>query len=419
MGRGERELLRRAFDVAVEAARPERVVARFLPPAPQGRTVVVGAGKAAARMARAVEDAWNAELSGVVIAPYGHADEVRPSRIRVLEAAHPVPDEAGVAATGEVLQAVRDLSPNDLVLCLLSGGGSALLVAPWGVTLAQKADLTRQLLSSGAGIGQINAVRKHLSRVKGGQLARACLPARLVSLIVSDVVGDDLSVIASGPTVPDRSSFAEALVILERYDIAAPEARRHLYAGAMGEWSETPKEGEAAFARSETHLIVTNAAALGAAREYLAGEGVTARVLSDCIEGDSRRAATMHARVARELPLGAALLSGGETTTVVRAGAGRGGRNLEFLLALALELNGEAGIHALAADTDGIDGSSGAAGALITPDTLPRAEALGLNARAFLDASDAHGFFDALGDLVVTGPTGTNVNDFRLLWRTL
>lgn len=302
------------------------------------------------------------------------------------------------------------------MLCLLSGGASALLSAPWGVTLQQKADLTRELLRSGASIREINAVRKHLSRVKGGQLARACAPARVVSLIVSDVVGDDLSVIGSGPTAPDPTTFTEALLILERYRVAAPEARRHLQRGALGELPETPKPGDAVFSRVENQLIVTNARALDAARHFLTGAGVKARVLSDSIEGPAREAAWAHARASGELAPGQALLSGGETTTVVQ-GTGRGGRNLEFLLALATELSGREGIYALAADTDGIDGSSHAAGAVITPDTLARAAQIGLDAWTFLEASDAHSFFEQLGDLVVTGPTGTNVNDFRLLMR--
>lgn len=410
-----RDLLLDAFRAAVDAARPEKVLADHLPPRPFGKTVVVGAGKAAAGMARALEAAWDGPLSGVVVVPYGHAGEP-PRHVRVLEAAHPVPDGASVRGAEEVLSAVSGLSRDDLALCLLSGGGSALLGAPWGVTLAEKAALTGELLASGASIGQINAVRKHLSRVKGGQLARACLPAQVVSLIVSDVVGDDLGVIASGPTAPDRSSFVGALVILERYGIKAPGARRHLLRGAQGELPETPGPDDPIFERVENRLIVTNKSALKAAERFLCGHGLRAHVLSDEIEGPSVQAARAHAREALRLAPGEALLSGGETTTVVGKGAGRGGRNLEFLLALALELAG-APFYALAADTDGRDGSSFAAGAVLTPDTLARARDLSLEARAFLNNSDAHGFFAALGDLVVTGPTGTNVNDFRAVVR--
>ncbi len=415
-----RDILLGALRAAVDAARPERVLAAHLPPKPFGKTVVVGAGKAAAGMARALEAAWDGPLSGVVVTPYGHTGYGHtgepPQHVRVLEAAHPVPDGAGARAAGEILAAVSDLTRDDLVLCLLSGGGSALLSAPWGVTLEEKAALSVDLLASGASIHQINAVRKHLSRVKGGQLARACMPAKVVSLIVSDVVGDDLSTVASGPTAPDRSTFMEALVILERYGIAAPAARRHLLRGAEGELPETPKPGDPVFERVENRLIVTNRAALGAAQGFLVEKNVPARLLSDEIEGPSRAAARAHAREALKLGPGEALLSGGETTTVVGKGAGRGGRNLEFLLALALELGG-APFFALAADTDGIDGSSFAAGAVLTPDTLDRAQESGLDPRAFLEASDAHGFFGRLGDLVVTGPTGTNVNDFRAIVR--
>ena len=418
-GETPRNLLLGAFGAAVDAARPEQVLAAQLPPRPTGHTVVVGAGKAALSMALALEAAWAGPLSGVVVVPYGQAGG-RTQHIRVLEASHPVPDEAGVRATARILAAVTGLSRDDLVLCLISGGGSALLSAPWGVTLAEKAALTGELLASGASIQQINAVRKHLSRVKGGQLARAGAPARVVSLIVSDVVGDDPGVIASGPTAPDRSTFAEALLILERYGVQAPRARRHLLAGAQGELPETPGPGDPVFERVENRLIVTGRAALGAARGFLEGRGLRARVLSDQIEGPAVQAARAHARAAKALAPGEALLSGGETTTIVKSGAGsgpgRGGRNLEFTLALALELEG-APIYALAADTDGIDGSSFAAGAVLTPDSLRRARDLGLNARAFLHNSDAHGFFERLGDLVVSGPTGTNVNDLRLIVR--
>lgn len=394
------------------------MLTRFLPEPPRGHTVVIGAGKAAASMAAALEAAWPGPLSGVVVTRYGHGADISTKAVRVLEAAHPVPDAAGVAATQEILRSVAGLGADDLVLCLLSGGGSALLCGPSGVTLDQKAALTEQLLRCGASIDEMNAVRKHLSKVKGGQLAAACAPARVVSLIVSDVVGDDLSTIASGPTAPDPSTYTEAVVVLDRYRLAAPEARRHLVRGALGEYPETPKPGDPGEDRVQNHIIVSGASALGAAAAVLTADGLSTRILSDQITGPARRAAKDHARAIRAAPPGTALLSGGETTTVVPEGAtGRGGRNLEFLLALALELGEGAGVYALAADTDGIDGSSDAAGAIITPDTLSRARQLGLDARAYLEGADAHGFFERLGDLVVTGPTGTNVNDFRLLLR--
>ena len=319
---------------------------------------------------------------------YGHGLSQR-GRIAVLEASHPLPDEAGASAGIAMLRAVSELGADDLVIALISGGGSALLCAPYGVTLAQKIALTSELLRCGAEIAEINTVRKHLSLIKGGRLA-AATRARVLSLIVSDVVGDDPSSIASGPTAPDATSYAEALAILERYDIRADEARTHLQCGARGELAETPKPGDSLFERVENRLIVTN--------------------------GEARLAAIEHATHARRLPPGHAFVSGGETTVTVR-GQGRGGRNLEFLLALAIELGNEAGIYALAADSDGFDGTEHAAGALIAPDTLRRAAKLGLDPRAMLADNDAYTFFAALGDLVVTGPTGTNVNDVRCVLR--
>jgi hydroxypyruvate reductase len=410
-----RETLLNAFCSAVDAAKPSRALLGALPDVPKGRTVVVGGGKAAAGMARALELAWPGELSGVVVTRYGHALE-HPERIEVLEASHPVPDEASQRAGTRILETVRDLSKDDLVIALLSGGGSALMVAPDGVTLAEKIRLSEQLLRSGADITEMNTVRKHLSRLKGGHLAIEAMPARIVSLIVSDVVGDDLSVIASGPTVPDPSTFLDAIRILERYEIKAPAALEHFRRGIRGEIPETPKPDHPAFARTENHLIVTNATALEAARHALEHAGFQARVLSDRITGEARDAAREHAREALKLAPGEAFLSGGETTVTVRGG-GRGGRNLEFLLALALELRGANGIHAIACDTDGIDGTSQAAGAIITPDTLGRAARLGLDAHAMLHSNDAYTFFERLGDLVQTGPTGTNVNDFRCVLR--
>ena len=408
-----RDQLLAAFKAAVKAARPDQAVRAAVqsiqPPA--GRTIVVGGGKAATSMAKALEEAWEGPLEGVVVTRYGHAVE-RPTRIKLLEASHPVPDAMSEFAGSRILEAVHGLSSDDLVIVLLSGGGSALMVAPSGVTLAQKLQINQQLLNSGADITEMNTVRKHLSRLKGGRLALEAAPARVVSLIVSDVVGDDLSTIASGPTVPDPTTFADAIRVLEKYQIDSPSALEHFRSGA----SETLKSDHPVFTRVENHLIVTNANALEAARIQLEQSGFKARIWSDGITGEARDAAQSHAQAARTLEPGTAILSGGETTVTVR-GTGRGGRNCEFLLALALELAGEAGIHAIACDTDGIDGVSEAAGAIITPDSLERARELGLNARAMLENNDAYSFFKALGDLVVVGPTGTNVNDFRCLLR--
>jgi len=411
-----------AFEAAVKAARPDQAVkdaVRLISPplSSQGRTIVVGGGKAAASMAKALEDAWAevwaCELSGVVVTRYGHA-VVQPQRIELLEASHPVPDAAGQYAATRILEAVTGLTPDDLVIVLISGGGSALMVAPNGVTLEEKLRINGQLLNSGADIGEINTVRKHLSKLKGGYLALVAAPSRVVSLIVSDVVGDDLSTIASGPTVPDPSTVQDALEVLIKYDIDSSAAFKHFRNSPV----ETPKAGHPAFARVENHLIVTNATALEAARETLEGFGTQARVWSDCVTGEAREAAKTHAEHAKTLERGAAFLSGGETTVTVR-GNGRGGRNCEFLLALALELNGRSDLYAIACDTDGIDGVTEAAGALVFPDTLERAAKLGLDARGMLENNDAYSFFAALGDLVVVGPTGTNVNDFRALMRGL
>ncbi len=375
--------------------------------------MVVGAGKAACRMALAVEEVWPEIASGVVIIPYGHVGVDRPGRICVLEAGHPVPDQAGVEATREVLRTVEGLTSDDLALCLISGGGSALLSLPCGISLEQKAESTELLLKSGATIGELNTLRKHVSGVKGGRLAAAAQPARVVSLIVSDVVGDDLSVIASGPTVPDPSTYADALAVLDRYRIAAPSVRAQLDEGVRGGVDESPKPGSTIFQRVENRLIVTAAQALEAAAGTLKAQGFDARVIDDRVEGESRLVALDHAEQAKGLLPGQALLSGGETTVIVR-GKGRGGPNLEFLLALAVALRGEPDIYALAADTDG---TGDAAGAVVTPDTLERAAGLGLEPQAMLDDNNADAFFAELGDLVKTGPTGTNVNDIRIIFR--
>jgi hydroxypyruvate reductase len=412
-------LLRRLFDAALAAADPAKAVPRFLPaPPPEGsggRTLVVGAGKAAGAMARAVEDHWEAPLEGLVVTRYGHA--VPCSRIEVVEAAHPVPDQAGLDAARRILEKVQGLGADDLVLCLISGGGSALLSLPApGITLEEKQAVNKALLRSGAAIDEMNCLRKHLSAIKGGRLAAAAAPARVVSLLISDVPGDDPAVIASGPTVPDPTSFADALAILEKYHIDAPAAViAHLKAAA----EETPKPGDPRFAACETRMIARPQDSLEAAAEAARRAGVTPVILGDSLEGEAREVAQVMAGIARQAarfgqPAAppAVLLSGGETTVTLR-GKGRGGRNAEFLLALTVALEGAAGIHALACDTDGIDGSEDNAGAVSAPDSLARAAAVGLDAKAMLADNDGYGFFAGLGDLVVTGPTLTNVNDFR------
>lgn len=420
--------LQALFEAAVARAQPERVLAAHLPEPPRGRTVVIGAGKAAAAMAQAVEAAWPraAPLSGVVVTRYDHTPP-RPAdllaRIRVLEAAHPVPDEAGMVASGELLAAVRGLSADDLVLCLMSGGASSLLTLPAeGLSLADKQRINRQLLRSGAPIDEMNVVRKHLSRIKGGRLAMACAPARVLTLAISDVPGDDPAVIGSGPTVPDPSSCADALAVIRRHAIdLPPEVLLALEAGTL----ETPKPGAAHWARVETRIVATPWQSLEAAAERARAMGLEAHILGDGIEGESRDVGRMHAAIARSVaqrgqPFRSpcVLLSGGETTVTVRATApgkvlGRGGRAGEFCLGLAQALGGAPGIWGLAADTDGIDGLDDNAGAWVGPDTLARGAALGLRLDDHLDCHDAHGYFAALGDLVVTGPTFTNVNDFR------
>jgi glycerate 2-kinase len=403
-----RAFLRRLFDAAVAAADPAHCLPPFLPPMPKGRTVVVGAGKAAAAMARAVELHWPGRLEGFVVTRYGYG--LACERIEVIEAAHPVPDAAGMEAAQRALRTVSGLTADDLVLALISGGGSALLSAPAaGIALADKQALTRALLKCGATIHEINTVRKHLSAIKGGRLAAAAAPARVVTLAISDVPGDDAADIASGPTVVDASTCADALAVLDSYGIGAPESvRRLLAAGA----TETPRQ----VAAGEVHVIAGARGALEAAAVAARAVDVKPLILGDDIEGEARDVARAMAAAAAACSDVApcVLLSGGETTVTVR-GNGRGGRNSEFLLALAISLDGEARVHAIACDTDGIDGSEDNAGAIIAPDTLARARAARLDARAFLADNDAHGFFSALGDLVVTGPTRTNVNDFRAI----
>jgi glycerate 2-kinase len=449
-----RQLLEALFQTAVQRALPLHTTAEFLPSPPSresgGRTLVLGAGKAGGAMAQAVEALWpvDAPLSGLVVTRYGHTPP-RPAglaqRIEVVEAAHPVPDAAGLAAAQRILALTRGLNKDDLVLCLISGGGSALLTLPAdGLTLSDKQRINQALLNSGASIVEMNCVRKHLSRIKGGRLAAACAPARVVTLTISDVPGDDPSVIASGPTVADASTCADALAILRRYAIDIPLGiEAQLASGAL----ETPKPGDAAFGGHETHLIATPQQSLEAAAAAARAAGLTAYILSDEIEGESREVGKVHAALARAAARGTGafqrpcvILSGGETTVTIRKPAqgtpcgrgesiesrpgrgesvesrpGRGGRAGEFCLGLAQALQGQPGVWALAADTDGIDGVEDNAGAVVTPDTLARAGSAGLKIDSFLDRNDAYGYFSALGDLLVTGPTHTNVNDFRAI----
>ncbi|MBZ4023831.1 glycerate kinase [Rhodobacter sp. TJ_12] len=410
------DLLRAMFAAAIGAAQPAQCLPPFLPMRPEkGRLVVLGAGKASAEMARVAEAHYGPPLEGLVVTRYGHA--VPCAGIEVVEAAHPVPDAAGERAARRMLALAQDLGPDDTVLCLISGGGSALLPLPApGVSLDDKQAINRALLKSGATIAEMNTVRRHLSAIKGGRLAAACAPARVVTLMISDVPGDDPSIIASGPTVGDATTCAAALEVLTRYAIALPEGlSKALKTGTL----ESVKPDDPRLARNEAHLIATPQAALEAAADVARQAGLAAHILSDAIEGEAREVARVMAALARQVvhrgqPFArpCVLLSGGETTVSVR-GTGRGGRNVEFLLALALALEGLAGVQAVAGDTDGVDGAEEVAGARIDPDTLVRAHALGLAPRAMLDANDAHAFFAALGAQVITGPTLTNVNDFR------
>ena len=412
-----RRFLRELLDAAIAAANPDAIIAPHLPPRPRGRTIVLGAGKAAAAMARAVERHVSGSIEGLVVTRYGHA--VPCARVEVVEAAHPVPDAAGRAAARRILDYARSAGADDLVLCLISGGASALLALPAdGLTLEDKQAVNRALLASGADIAQMNAVRKHLSAIKGGRLAAAAHPAKVVSLLISDVPGDDPAVIGSGPTVPDPSTFADALASLRQYTIEHPAAvLEHLRAAK----DETPKPGDPRLANAKTIIVARPQASLEAAAARAQDAGITPVILGDALEGEAREVGKLLAGIALQVrrhgqpaPSPCVLLSGGETTVTVR-GSGRGGRNAEFLLALALHLNGAPGISALAADTDGIDGSEDNAGALALPDTLARARAKGLDARAMLADNDGYGFFAGLGDLVITGPTLTNVNDFRAI----
>ena len=405
-----RQLLRGMFDAAVNAAQPALSVPPHLPSPPPARTLVIGAGKAGGAMARAVEDHWPGTLEGLVVTRYGHAVET--GRIEIVEASHPVPDAAGAGAARRILELAGGLTADDLALCLISGGGSALLSLPApGLALDDKQQVTTALLRSGANISEINCVRKHLSAIKGGRLAAACHPAPVVTLAISDVPGDDPAVIASGPTVPDPTTFAEARAVLEKYAIDGPASvMNHLKAAKQ----ESPKAGDARLAQAEFRLVATPAVALEAAGRVARKAGYTVRLLGDALEGDASDMAREHAALAAECAPGTVLLSGGEATVTV-TGGGRGGPNAEYALALALALNGRADTWAMACDTDGIDGTEDNAGALIAPDTLARGAALGEDATARFGDNDTYGFFQALGDLVLSGPTMTNVNDFRAI----
>jgi glycerate 2-kinase len=411
---GSQALLRAMFDAALAAADPTARVRSSLPEPPEGRLIVVGGGKASAGMARAVEEAWAGPVTGLVCSPAGYG--VACERVEVVEAAHPVPDGAGEQAARRTLDLVDRAGPDDLVLALVSGGGSALLALPApGVTLADKRAMTSALLRSGASISKINLVRKHLSSIKGGRLAAAAFPARTVGLLISDVPGDDPALIASGPTVPESSSPADALATLQAYGVPVPPSvRAHLQSG-----EGCPGPSDPRMQNVENHVIAAPQASLEAAAAVAREAGVTPVILGDAIEGEAREVGTVLAGMARQVlrhgqpaPAPCVLLSGGETTVTVR-GDGRGGRNVELLLAMALALRGLPRVHALACDTDGVDGTDDGAGAVIGPCTLSRARDRGADAHAALADNDAHGFFAALGDHVVTGPTFTNVNDFR------
>ncbi|CAG2145298.1 glycerate kinase type-2 family protein [Cupriavidus plantarum] len=415
-----RALLRRMFDAAIAAAQSSRTLSRHLPPppaSPRGRTVVIGAGKASAAMARAFEDAWAGPLEGLVVTRYGYA--VPCDRIDIVEAAHPVPDAAGLDAARRMLELVSGLTEDDLVVSLISGGGSSLLPLPLnGLSLADKQAVNRALLDSGATITEMNCVRRHLSAIKGGRLALACHPARVHNLLISDVPGDDPIDIASGPTVPDPTTRAEAIDIVRRYGIAVPDG---VMAALASDAAETVKPGDTRLPPIDTTLIATPRMALEAAADVARQAGLAVHVLGDAIEGEARDVGKVLGAIARHVAetgepftTPCVLLSGGETTVTVRE-AGRGGRNVEFLLSLALTLRGMPGVYALAGDTDGVDGKEEIAGAVVAPDTLERARQQGLRARDALANNDGHGFFGALGDAVITGPTLTNVNDFRAI----
>lgn len=418
-----RELLINSFKVAINAASPADLIPQHLPKPPKGRTLVIGAGKAAAAMAVAVENHWpdNATLEGIVVTRYGHGLLTR--RITVTEAGHPLPDEMGERAAREIFMEVQKLSPRDLLLCLFSGGGSSLLSLPIdGISIDDLRNVTQQLLRCGASIQEINTIRKHLSAIQGGKLATVC-KAPILALIISDVTGDDPTHIASGPCAPDPTTYADALSILEEYKITEPNAVQEiLLAGCQKRIDETPKAGATSFINVENRLIATAHGSLTAAEKFFQEQHIATAILGDSVTGEAREVAKVYAALAREIrqkphnflkpPI--ALLSGGETTVTVK-GSGRGGRNTEFLLSLAIELNGIEKVYALACDTDGLDGSENNAGAIITPDTIVLTKKLGIDAKTLLANNNAYRFFDELGDLVFTGPTHTNVNDYRAI----
>ena len=417
-----RETLLASFHAALAAADPLKIVPQHLPKPPKGRTLVVGAGKAAASMALAVEQHWPADapLDGTVITRYAHG--LLTNRITVVEAGHPVPDEAGAAAAKRILDSARRLSRDDLLLALVSGGGSSLLSLPVEtITMADLKAVTQELLHCGATIQEINTVRKHLSAIQGGRLAAAC-KAKILALVISDVTGDDPTHVASGPCAPDPTTYQDALDILGRYQCKIPKAVQETLArGVRGELAETPKPGDKVFARTENRVIATAHQSLAAAAKFFEANGVRAAILGDSVTGEAREVAKVYAALAREVKAHgqpwqppAALISGGECTVTVR-GNGRGGRCAEFLLSLVNELQGADGIHALACDTDGIDGTENNAGAIAAPDSFARAAKLGLSSDKLLANNDGYGYFSALGDLVVTGPTRTNVNDYRVI----
>ncbi|WP_426239248.1 glycerate kinase type-2 family protein [Pararhizobium sp. DWP1-1-3] len=412
-----RSFLRATFDAAVRAADPIHGIRQHLPEKPKGRTIVVGAGKASAQMAAAFEALWDGPMEGVVVTRYGFSAPCK--QIEIIEASHPVPDQAGLAASGRLLQAVEGLTADDLVVALISGGGSSLLPSPApGLTLADEIAVNEALLASGAPISAMNTIRKHISTIKGGRLAAAAHPARVVSFVVSDIPGDNPALVASGPTVPDAGNRQEALALTAAYRVSLPEAvMAHLNSPA----ADALEPSDSRFSGNQVHVVASAAVSLEAAAEEARKQGIEAVILSDSIEGESRDVASMHAALAREIatrdrpfakPI--LLLSGGETTVTIRA-KGKGGRNSEFLLAFALGINGVSGIHAVAADTDGIDGSEENAGAFADGQTVERMRKAGVDAKSMLMQNNAWTAFDAIGDLLVTGPTGTNVNDFRAI----
>ena len=412
-----RELLTRLFEAAIEAAQPVHCLPHFLPEAPRGHLLVIGIGKASASMAKAFEDHWPGPFTGLALTRYGY--QLPCERFEVIEAAHPVPDEAGLRASRRIMAMVGGLSADDTVLFLISGGGSALLTLPYeGISLADKQAVNRELLRSGPNICEMNVIRRHLSAIKGGRLAAACHPARVISLLISDVPGDSPVDIASGPTVADPTPCEEALALVKRYGMNLPASAMAVLESGRG---ESVKPGDVRLARAETHLITTPQIALEAAAQVARAAGITPYILGDSIEGEARDVGKVMAGLARQVAMRqqpftppCVLLSGGETTVTLR-GKGRGGRNVEFLLSLGISLDGLEGVYALAGDTDGVDGVEEIAGAYLAPDSLQRAWAKGIPPKDALANNDGHGFFSALGDSIVTGPTLTNVNDFRAI----